>query len=105
MIEDFSLQLLRIGFDEETSQMDTKNLFQQIEKLRNPSKITLGLKPDLTSCGPGPEASLSLASPHGTDKSGGIIPGHTIAPDELLKNKNSVRRKNIGTYRNFNILS
>ena len=36
---------MRIGFDEEASQMDTKNLLQHIVDLRNPSRITLGLRP------------------------------------------------------------
>ena len=51
-------QLLRIGFDEETSQLDTKNLLQQIINIRHPSHITRGLKQTtpLTS----PDVSLSL---------------------------------------------
>ncbi len=96
----FSYQLLKIGFDEETSQMDTKNLFQQIENLRHPSKITIGLKHDPTSSsGLGPEASLSLAAPHPTERVSGVVSGLTSLEDlQLAKNKNSVWRKNIGTY-------
>ena len=41
------LQLIRIGFDEDASQMDMKNLLQHIVDLRNPSRITLGLRPVL----------------------------------------------------------
>ena len=39
-----SVQLLKIGFDDETSQMDIRNLEQHIVDLRNPSSITLGVK-------------------------------------------------------------
>ena len=50
-------QLLKIGFDEETSQLDTKNLLQQVINIRHPSRITRGLKwiTPLNS----PEGSLS----------------------------------------------
>lgn len=40
----FFLQLIRLGFDEETSQMDTKNLLQQIINLRHPAYVTRGLQ-------------------------------------------------------------
>ena len=52
------LQLIRIGFDEDASQMDTKNLLQHIVDLRNPSRITLGLRP-VSSDGTLPNAYIS----------------------------------------------
>ncbi|XP_064399586.1 myotubularin-related protein 5-like isoform X3 [Halichondria panicea] len=98
-------ELLRIGFDEETSQMDTKNLHQQIENLRYPSKITLGLKPNL-SPGLNAEVSLSLTVSHQVDRKSGVPvinsldELHIHTGGQLSKNKNSVRLKNIGVANN-----
>ena len=81
--------------------MDTKNLHQQIENLRYPSKITLGLKPNL-SPGLNAEVSLSLTVSHQVDRKSGVPvinsldELHIHTGGQLSKNKNSVRLKNIG---------
>ena len=38
------VQLMKIGFDDETSQSDINGLEQQLIQLRNPASITLGIK-------------------------------------------------------------
>ena len=56
----FTFQLMKIGFDEETSQMDMKRLISQLADLRSPTKVTLGLK---LHQAPGTELDMSLSGP------------------------------------------
>lgn len=49
-------ELIRIGFDEDVSQMDIKNVLDKILTLRNPPKITRGLK---STPPPSPDSSIS----------------------------------------------
>ncbi len=78
--------------------MDTKNLLQQIENLRHPSKITLGFKP-VYSSGLSAEASLTLTVSHQVERRSGVPVINSLdelhTGPQLFKNKNSVRLKNI----------
>ena len=57
-----SFQLLRVGFDEDTGHHDVKNVIQKIVDLRNPTKITRGLKATPPMSPPTTDMSASLTA-------------------------------------------
>ena len=87
----YVLQLLKIGFDEETSQMDTKNLTQYIDTLRHPSRITVGLKP-LPTHTLSPDASISMRAFLTESKESSVL--SSIQTDGFSEQQQLVRNKN-----------
>ena len=84
------IQLLKIGFDEETSQMDTKNLTQHITTLRHPSRITLGLKP-LPTHALSPDASISMRAFLTESRESSVLSSvrtDGLSEQQLTRNKN-----------------
>lgn len=81
-------QLMKVGFDDETSQLDMKSLEQHIVELRNPSTITLGVK-ILAPSTPAPDTLLS--SP---EREGPSLALHSTGRQQFRnKNKNESRNK------------